>query len=60
LQCGEPYLKVVPVWFRDAEQLADHGDRQRESEAVDQVDDGVAARLEVAKQSGILGRLPAR
>ena len=42
--------ELVPVWFRDAEQLADHGERQREGEALDQVDDGVAARLEVVKQ----------
>ncbi len=41
---------MVPVWFRDAEQLADHGERQREGEALDQVDDGVAARLEVVQQ----------
>ena len=37
--------ELVPVWFRDAEQLADHGERQRESEALDQVDDSVTARL---------------
>jgi hypothetical protein len=41
---------VVPVWFRDAEQLADHGERQREGEALDQIDDSVAARLEVVQQ----------
>ena len=55
MQCGEPYLKVVPVWFRDAEQFADHGYRQRKSEAIDQVEDCVAARLEVVQQSVILG-----
>ena len=42
--------ELVPVCFRDAEELADHGERQREGEALDQVDDNVAARLEVVKQ----------
>ena len=42
--------RLVPVWFRDAEQFADHGERQREGEALDQVDDGLAARLQVIQQ----------
>ena len=42
--------EVGPVWFRDAEQLADHGERQREGEALDQVDGGVAAAVEVVQQ----------
>jgi hypothetical protein len=49
-QRGEPGPELVPVWSGDAEQLADHGERQREGEAGDQVDDGLAVRFEVVQQ----------
>ena len=43
-------VNQLPSWSRDAEQFADHGEWQRESEALDQVDDGIAACLEVVQQ----------
>jgi hypothetical protein len=42
--------ELGPVGFGDAEQLADHGERQREGEARDQVDDGVAAAVQLVEQ----------
>ena len=69
-QRGEPGAELGPVGFGDAEQLADHGERQREGEARDQVDDGVAAgcagrragvddRLDPGRSAAIRGRLNA-
>src|SRR5215472_1398815 len=37
-QRDKPAAQLMAVWFGDAEQLADHGEWQRESEALDQVD----------------------
>ena len=49
-QGGEPGAELGPVRLGDAEQLADHGERQREGEARDQVDDGVAAAVQLVEQ----------
>ena len=49
---AEPPAEVGPVRLGDAEQLADHGERQREREAGDEIDRAVgAARLEVVEQA---------
>jgi hypothetical protein len=47
---GEPGAELGPVLLGDAQQLADHGEGQWEGEACDQVDDGVAAAVQLVEQ----------
>ena len=50
-QGGEPGAELGPVRLGDAEQLADHGEREREGEPRDQVDHGgVAAAVQLVEQ----------
>jgi hypothetical protein len=49
-QRGKPAPQLTLVRFRDAEQLADHRERQRKGEALNQVHDRVAARIKVVQQ----------